>query len=283
MRTLSPQEKATFDSDGVVLIKQAIEPHWVPRIIDAVDAALAVEVEGIPEAARQFGLTQNLHPTNPEFNTFLHELGLAQLAAEATDSQTIRAYFDQVFMKAGEAGQKVFDWHQDAPYWPIAGDTVVSTWLALTANTVESSALEFVKGSHRMDTVYRPVAGDGSRETMNNLWDGFGDMAHAIPDTVFAFEDEPDHYEIVSYPVEPGDVLLFDYRILHRSRGNNSPNRRIAVSWRWLGDRARWAWERGKDPIINQSHTFLSPGDLITDDETFPIVFQRQAATTTPA
>ena len=53
---------------------------------------------------------------------------------------------------------------------------------------------------------------------------------------------------MVGFDVEPGDALLFDYRILHRSRGNASPRRRVAVSWRWLGDDATWAPEVGTDP-----------------------------------
>jgi len=66
---------------------------------------------------------------------------------------------------------------------------------------------------------------------------------------------------------------------IHRSRGNPTPNRRVAVSWRWLGDNAVWAWERGKDPTINPTHTYLQPGDPITDDATFPVVYRAEATT----
>jgi len=274
VRTLTADERYAFDTDGVVLLKEAVAPHWVPRITEAVDRELDVDVDGLPREARAAGLARHLFVTNPEFATFLAETGLARLAAEATGSTTIRAYFDQIFIKPADAGNKVFDWHQDAPYWPIGGDTVVSTWLALTSNTAESSALEFVRSSHLWDVVYRPVAADGSREAMNQLWDGFGDLAYAIPNEVIAFEEHPDRFDIAQFAVEPGDALLFDYRILHRSRGNPTSNRRVAVSWRWLGDRARWAWERGKDPVVNQTHTVLAPGDLITDDDAFPVAYR---------
>jgi ectoine hydroxylase-related dioxygenase (phytanoyl-CoA dioxygenase family) len=274
MRNLTSEEKAAFDADGVVLLKRAVAPEWVPLITEAVDRELDVDVDGLPREVRAGGMARHLFVDNPDFATFLHETGLARLAAQATGSSTIRAYFDQIFIKPADAGDKVFDWHQDAPYWPIGGDTVVSTWLALTSNSAESSALEFVRGSHLWDVSYRPVAGDGSREAMNQMWDGFGDLAHSMPDEVLAFEDHPDRYDILQFEVEPGDALLFDYRIVHRSRGNPTPNRRVAVSWRWLGDRARWAWERGKDPVVNQSHTTVQPGDLIADDTAFPVVYR---------
>ncbi len=70
----------------------------------------------------------------------------------------------------------------------------------------------------------------------------------------------------------PATRLLFDYRIVHRSRGNGGAHRRVAVSWRWLGDDARWDPVPGADPVVGSADTWLEPGALITDDDAFPIV-----------
>ena len=70
---------------------------------------------------------------------------------------------------------------------------------------------------------------------------------------------------------EPGDALLFDYRIVHRSGPNAGTHRRSAVSWRWLGDDAVWAPKPGADPIIRPQDTRLNPGERITDDAVFPL------------
>ncbi len=269
MTSLTSSQRASYLSDGVILVRGAVDPAFIEPMLRAVDR--------VTDPARPYGLTQRMHATDPDFARFATDLGLAELAADATGSQRIRIYFDQVFVK--EAGTDAeFEWHQDHPYWPIGGTQVASTWVALTAATAETSALEFVKGSHRWNKTYRPV---GDRDRLNELWDGFGDMADALPDRIIDFENHAGEYEIIGYPVEPGDVLLFDYRILHRSRGNPSPNRRVAVSWRWLGDDATWQWERGKDPLIDQNMTDLRPGDRITDDTTFPIVFDRSASSRT--
>lgn len=177
-------------------------------------------------------------------------------------------------MKKGNTDM-VFAWHQDHPFWPIGGTQVASTWVALTAANADSSALEFVRGSHRWGTTFRPP---GSRENLNKLFDGFGDMAAEIPDEIIDFENHPDEYDVISFDVEPGDALLFDYRILHRSRGNPLPDPRVAVSWRWLGDDAMWEWKHGKEPVVDPTMTTLQPGDLITDDDVFPIVHRAAAA-----
>ncbi|MGF1595516.1 MAG: phytanoyl-CoA dioxygenase family protein [Acidimicrobiales bacterium] len=278
MRILTPEELADFRRDGVVHVRRAVDDELVLRIAAAIDR-IASQPPGPDGRRRGTGLDRHLCATDDEFRALCTVTGLAAVAAQATGSETIRIYFDQIFIKPANSPDAEFAWHQDAPYWPIGGTQVVSTWLSLTANNADSSALEFVRGSHTWDTVYRPASADGTRETMNKMWDGFGDLAHSIPDEIIAFEDHPDRYDIVSFDVEPGDALLFDYRILHRSRGNPTPTDRVAISWRWLGDEAIWDWVRGVDPVINPEHTFLQPGDPITDDETFPVVHRVAAAT----
>ena len=80
---------------------------------------------------------------------------------------------------------------------------------------------------------------------------------------------------MLSFEVVPGDVLLFDFRTVHRSGPNDGKNRRAAISWRWLGDDAFWAPKDGADPIIRDRDTVLGPGDLITDDQVFPLIHGR--------
>lgn len=114
---------------------------------------------------------------------------------------------------------------------------------------------------------------------MNKVWPGFGDYVMSFPEQIVPFEDHPDRYEIIGFDVEPGDALLFDYRLVHRSRGNPSGHRRVAVSWRWLGDDSTWHPVPGADPIVNQDHTWLAPGQRIADDDVFPVVHRRRATT----
>lgn len=271
-RVLTGEEIARFRADGVVKVPGAVDPATAGRMLGAVDRLLAS-----PASRGGTGMDRHLHPHDEEFRSFLHTTDLPAVAAQALGSQAIRIYFEQIFVKGPEV-DRPFHWHQDHPYWPIRGTQVASTWVALTSSSVEASALEFVKGSHLWGKTFRPSnAAPGEMpdfEAMNQLWDNFGDLALSYTDEIERFEDSPDRYDIVGFDVEPGDALLFDYRIVHRSRGNGSPNRRVAVSWRWLGDDARWAPVPGTDPVIWTDDTWLQPGDLITDDDTFPLVYK---------
>ncbi len=282
MRDLTAEEKATFERAGVVHVKGAVDADTVQAMMAAVERLISSPIPGMENAPRGTGMDRHLFPDHPDFNELLYQTDLAKLAAQATGSETIRAYFEQIFIKAANS-PGVFSWHQDHPYWPIGGSQVVSTWVALTPATVEGSALEFVKGSNKWGKTYQPVAGETTdRDLMNTLWDGFGDLAVSYPDVIIPFEDHPDRFDVVGFAVEPGDALLFDYRILHRSRGNASNTRRVAVSWRWLGDDATWEWVRGADPIVSSDHHTVAQGAKIDDDAVFPVVYSVSSSPAPP-
>ena len=283
---LTDTQIAAFAADGFVHVPAAVDAEGVAAVLDAVDKLQAtpsrhganVTRDGDPGA---YFLDRYLYSTNPTFAGFVERLGLAELAADATRSESIRLYFDQVFVK--EPGtQEEFSWHQDRPFWAIDGTQICSTWLALTAADAAGSALEFVRGSHLWGVDYRPdypaMRGADPAVAEQHLWPGIEEHLRSYEATVLDFEDHPERYEVCSYPVEPGDVLLFDYRVVHRSRGNSAAHRRAAVSWRWLGDDATWSPKIGSDPIIKQEHTFLAPGDLVHDDDVFPVAFRRDSS-----
>lgn len=279
--TLTTAQIRTFKENGCLLVPQAVDQSEVARVLGAVDElVLAPSPKGAivtkDDAPGNYFLDRYLYPTNPTFAGFVEDLGLAGLAAAATGSKNVRLYFDQVFVK-DPGTQEQFSWHQDRPFWAIDGEQVCSTWLALTAADAAGSALEFVKGSHLWGVDHRPdypgMRGLDPALAERKLWNGIEEHLESYDAIAIDYEDHPETYEIISYAVEPGDVLLFDYRTMHRSRGNGSEHRRAAVSWRWLGDDATWSPKVGSDPIITQADTYLRPGDLITDDDTFPLVF----------
>ncbi|MEM9563517.1 MAG: phytanoyl-CoA dioxygenase family protein [Actinomycetota bacterium] len=282
---LSDAQVATYRAAGVVHVPGAVDADTVAAMADAVEEILDAPSRfggDITEPGRpgRFFQDRHLFPRSDTFRGFLHATPLAAMAAQATDSTTIRAFYDHVFVKEpGTADQ--FAWHQDRPYWAVDGTQVCSTWVALTPADVESSALEFVSGSHAWGRTFRPefpaLEGQDPDEVEKHLWDGVADHIRSFDDVCPVFEDEPETYEILGFAVEPGDALLFDFRTVHRSGPNQGGGRRAAISWRWLGDDAVWAPKPGADPIIRQQDTFLAPGDRITDDEVFPVVHPASA------
>lgn len=279
--TLTGEEIEAFRRDGVACIRAAVAPELVAEMSEAVEAMIAEPSRHGGSMTRpgepgMFFQDRHLFPANPTFRRFLDETPLAAMAAAAMGATTVRAFFDHIFVK-DPGTRENFVWHQDRPYWPVDGTQVCSTWLALTPSDARSSALEFVVGSHRWDRAFRPefpaLEGRTPEEVEAALWRGLADLIRSFDDTCPAFEEHPDRYEIVSFAVEPGDALLFDFRTVHRSGPNAGTRRRAAISWRWLGDDAVWAPTPGTDPIVRPGDTFLSPGEPITDDEVFPVVW----------
>lgn len=283
MTWLTAEQQATYRTDGVLHLPGVASPELVAQMNVAVEAAMAapsrhggsITAEGNPGHYFQ---DRYLYGHQPQFGALLDAIPFAEVAAEATGSEQVRLYFDHVFVK--EPGtQEKFVWHQDRPYWAVDGTQICSTWVALTPADVESSALEFVRGSHRWDRTFLPeypaLEGRSPEEVEAALWRGVAEHLRSFDESCPSFEDHPDLYDIVSFAVEPGDVLLFDFRTVHRSGPNQGAIRRAAISWRWLGDDAFWAPTVGSDPIIGAEDTLLEPGDLITDDAVFPLVHPR--------
>jgi ectoine hydroxylase-related dioxygenase (phytanoyl-CoA dioxygenase family) len=202
---------------------------------------------------------------NADVRAFALEAGLGGIAGQAMRATEVRFYFDHLFIKEPETDQPT-PWHQDLPYWPFSGQQVCSAWVALTANDVDSSALEFVRGSHLSGKRYRPTVFIDDKAD----WIGASDD-QACPD----IESARDRYDIVSFAVEPGDALLFSAHILHAAPGNRSAtDRRVAISLRFLGDDATWDPRPGTDPIVTQTDVRVQPGELARDDDAFPVVYR---------
>jgi len=85
-------------------------------------------------------------------------------------------------------------WHNDQPYWPV-----MSFWVALDPVTKETGAMKFIPGSHRWGNWFQP----------ENFAPGVSKPYEQNPDFVKMpdIEAERDQHKIVSWDMEPGDVL----------------------------------------------------------------------------
>lgn len=273
VRVLTQQEIQSYKSDGVAVLRQAVDSTWVELMNKVVDQQLATPSKWANDANP--GANTNRHfsdrymwKSNKDIYAFIQQSGCAHLAAQAMESQTARFYFDHLLVK--EAGTaKPTPWHQDIPYWPFMGKQICSIWLALTPCDVESSSLEFVRGSHLQGKYYLAEAFTGDSDA-NKSWISQGG-GEKCPD----IEADRQAYDIVSYDMEPGDALIFSAWTLHGARGNASESqRRAAISTRWLGDDAIWNPHPGADPTVSQDDVSVQPGQPPHDDAVFPLIWR---------
>lgn len=273
-RVLSKQEIEQYEKDGVVCVRNAVDPSWVQRLLKVVDAQLEAPSQWVndanPTATRNRLFTDRyMWRENPEIKAFVYESGVAALAGQAMRSTSSRFYFDHLLVKEPETTAPT-PWHQDAPYWPFKGQQICSLWLALTDTTIDQSALEFVRGSHAEHKYYMPQQ-FGARENHPSSWQLEGIQGDPVP----PIEDDRSAYDIVGWDVKAGDGLLFSAWVLHGARGNSSAqHRRAALSTRWLGDDVIWYPHPGADPTVTQDDVSVEPGKPAHDDDRFPLVWQ---------
>jgi len=268
-RNLTADEIRQYQQDGVVPIRQAVDPEWVGKLLAFGQQQLNNPSElcndGSPGAEKGRLFTDRyLWRSNALVYAYAKDSGCARLAAQAMQSQTARFHFAHFLIKKAET-ETPTPWHQDVPYWPFKGRQIASIWLALTPVTVAGSGMEFVRGSHRDQLMYLPEA-FGASGKQKNTWTGTGEGA-PCPD----IEADRSQFDIIGFDLQPGDALLFSAWTLHGSPGNQSATQdRFAFSTRWLGDDAIWDPRPGTDPSVNPQEVRTVPGAHPDDNAIFP-------------
>lgn len=303
MRELTVEEIDSYRRDGVVCLRQALAPQWVAVVTSAVDQVQAdydalkaqgVQRDGVMdivlgrshlralsvlgEAAEEVGgvvlREQDARGTGGEFilvNNAVHDYdGVRQLAMESPlpalagqlfGSEKVNFIFDQVFIKEpGALSRTAF--HQDQGYFKVDGEQVATFWTAAEAVDASNGAMGYIRGSHRW-AMHAPNM-FVSQET------GPSHGLAQLPD----IEGHESDYDVAYFDVEPGDVIVHDYRTVHGSRGNVSADRpRRAIAVRYGGDDVTYLDRpsaRGEFPIDPD----VTDGDSL-DSPTFPVVWSR--------
>jgi ectoine hydroxylase-related dioxygenase (phytanoyl-CoA dioxygenase family) len=161
----------------------------------------------------------------PELERFARQSPAAEIAAALMgDVEQVRLYHDHVLVKEPGTRQRT-PWHQDLPYYNVAGRLNISMWIPVDPVPREST-LEFVKGSH-LGPWYMPRTFlDGQAK-----WFPEGSLAE-LPDV----DADPERYPVIGWALEPGDAVCFHMLTLHAAGGVSGTARRRVLSLRFLGD-----------------------------------------------
>ena len=195
----------------------------------------------------------------PEYRDFIFNSPAADIGAQLMDSQTVRLFHEHVLVKEAKAGVAT-PWHQDGPYYCVAGPKTVSLWIPLD-DVPRERTLEFVAGSHRAGQLFQPQYFNG--KAINQ-----GDGLDAVPD----INANREAYDIRGWALAPGDAVAFDYRTIHGAPVNDSPSaQRRAFSLRLLGDTATFVRREGMATSPPFPNVTLQHGDALDVPE-FPLL-----------
>ncbi|WP_286902290.1 phytanoyl-CoA dioxygenase family protein [Vreelandella sedimenti] len=264
----TPDDPRVFDQylqDGVICLRNVLNESWLTRLKEGTRDAIEQGGPhhfrfGTPNAPGFFFGDVMLWQRWPSFCEFAFDGPLASLAGHLMNSQSVTFYHDFLLVK-NAGSSKPTPWHQDQSYWCVGGDQALTIWAPLDAVS-SANTLEFVRGSHRWNTLYAavPFADESS-------FDGSRDGRPEVPDIALCCSDE----DIVSWSLQPGDCLAFHARTLHRAPGNPLPHPRRVLSTCWAGDDAHYI-EIASDLAPPIKGDGLIPGAPLACS-TFPRIF----------
>ncbi len=267
-----------FSERGVTLVERAISDEW----IETLRAGVARNVAEPSERSRLWnrdaeGRTtfydSQAWRTIEEYRDFVLHSPMAEIAGRVMGVSKVNFFFDAVFIRSPGAKFRT-PFHQDEPYWSVEGFETSSVWTPLVP-VEKRSALEFVAGSHRWDKTYRQtnfgaLTGDERDQVMYDP----ADQRDDFPD----IEGNRSDYEILSWDMQPGDVAVFNARMIHGGSGNLADDRDLKVfNTQWLGDDVRVRFRsEGMDPDHSEvmKANGLADGDKVGTD-LYPELWRR--------
>jgi ectoine hydroxylase-related dioxygenase (phytanoyl-CoA dioxygenase family) len=109
-------------------------------------------------------------------------------------------------------------WHQDAFYWGLSRDDVMTAWVALSPANLESGCMKFLPGSHNQDQLQHI-----DTFHKDNLLSRGQEIAVEV-----------DAEASVDCLLEPGEISLHHVKLVHGSEPNRSADRRIGLAIRYI-------------------------------------------------
>ena len=253
--------KAAFKRDGVVMLENALDPQWLLLLELGLQRALnnsSQEKHLFFEGEEgEFIETIRNFEVIPEIRRLVYDSPVADLIGKLIGSENLWLYSDEFFIKEkGNAART--PWHQDTPYWPIQGNQIASAWISLDALT-KAECLEYVAGSQR-GLIY-----DGfnpSKVSEDPTHPHYDDSYPPLPD----IEKHRDDYDIRSWEITPGDIIIAHPSVLHGGGPTSSSGRRRAITIRIYGDDICYATRPETKPTVP-----LTPGLSLSLKEGDPL------------
>ncbi len=265
---ITPELRERYREDGVVHVPGLLHPEWLAlveqgmkRNADNPGYNCVHFYEGQPD---EYIMDHDNYAAIPEYQYLLRHSPIGDIMQFLLATDELYLFHDQIFIKRG-GNNAITHWHQDLPYWIIDGTQLGSMWITLDPQPKEQ-CLEFIPGSHK-----GPQYG-GSTFKHEDPTDPTYPSLPRIPH----IEAERDKWNIVSWDVQPGDVILLHPNVLHGGGGTGPGQQRRTITLRFFGDDAviDGRFEQSGElcsPFYPGLTRRLRPGDKVRDDR-FPLI-----------
>ena len=293
LRPVTDDEITAFHRDGAVLLPGILPDEWVQRALAGLDAAVE-EPDVMSSDLGTLRVDQFPAAKSPDLRAMVDESPLAEIVGTVLDSP-VCFYMDQLFAKPAGLIPPT-PWHQDTCYYNVDGHDLIRAWVSPDP-VPRRISLEVVKGSHRWNATYAPLAGrdvdtdPAARETFEAAtadapvlgadtyedWNYFTGVRDKTLPPVPSIDDHRDSFDIIGWDYQPGDVILFHGHILHSALGgvvSGTPRRAHASLW--AGSDVHYLHRAGQiipDPIALYDHQPRSGQPLTDFPDVFPVLW----------
>lgn len=138
-------------------------------------------------------------------------------AAEDILGPNLLCWTTNFFIKEANSAGFV-SWHQDAFYWGLSKDDVVTAWVALSPANLQSGCMKFLPGSQAQDHLQHV-----DTFHKDNLLSRGQEIAVKV-----------DNEKTVDCILDPGEMSLHHVKLVHGSEPNRSNDRRIGLAIRYI-------------------------------------------------
>jgi len=226
---VTDQNRADYEKDGVVCVRNALSMDWVEKLRPAADWIQQnpgpYDLDLTTGGEGQFFGGQYMWLRREEFRDLIFDSPLAEIVAKLMGADSVQLFYDFILTKEPGGSNKT-PWHQDRLYYPLSGeaaDHICSTWIALDPVSIDSGAVEYIAGSHKWGKAYVPesFSDDGKFD---------GHDIEKLPD----IDNHRDEYDIKYWDMEPGDIVAHHVMGVHGAPENTATVRRRGIAIRWI-------------------------------------------------
>ena len=211
------------------LVAQALINEAVSTLADMMGGGAGEDLDACVDRLRlanraRLGAVYDAFRETLIFRRIVTDAALTAVAAEMTGAARLHSPFQHCVFRMDLAGEhwRGFGWHQDHPYNMLSGRSVTA-WLPLTPSGPDNGSIQIAAA--QSDRLY-PVEVRLKRDA-----DG---SPRAPRDAFIASRMQPAFdADAETLTLEPGDVVLFGNRMVHRSGFNPGPRHRYSIQARF--------------------------------------------------
>ena len=185
---IGSEVKQRFLADGAIKLPNFLDDAALERCRECYD--WSVKHPG-PFSAYEGSYNDIANPEAVKvYESMLRAIPFGDFLAELWESENVWFWAEEILVK--EAGTKRTYWHQDTMSLPFTGEHLANFWITFES-LPKTNSLEIVRASHH-GPLYQP---------------------RCIPDIEAERRQDPTSWDVLSWAITPGDVIVFHPGALH--------------------------------------------------------------------